>query len=70
VHFSICVSSATGSPAAEVGCFYNGPDGVSIREQLVLLLRHDPQALAVAENWLWDILPECRGCACAPHSIW
>jgi hypothetical protein len=46
------------------GLYANGPDGQSIREQLVLLLRHDPQALAVAEWHVWEILPECRGCGC------
>jgi hypothetical protein len=40
-----------------------------IHTELVRLLAHDPQGLAVAENWLWDILPECRGCGCAHQSL-
>jgi hypothetical protein len=51
-------------PRCRAWLFYNGPDGQSIREQLVLLLADDPQALAVAEWHLWEILPDCRGCGC------
>jgi hypothetical protein len=56
-------------PRCRAWLYANGPDGVSIREQLVLLLAHDPQALAAAENHLWQVLPECRGCGCAHQSI-
>jgi hypothetical protein len=53
------------SPVCRAWLFYNA-GAPSIREELVLLLRHhDPQALAVAENHLWEILPACTGCACA-----
>jgi hypothetical protein len=56
-------------PRCRAWLLANGPDGVSIREQLVLLLAHDPQALATAEWHLWEVLPECRGCNCPGPSI-
>ena len=52
-------------PRCRAWLYANGPDGVSIREQLVLLLRNDPPALAMAEMHLWEILPAWRGCGCA-----
>jgi hypothetical protein len=52
-------------PRCRSWLFYNGPDGESLREQLVHVLARDPEALYVAEWHIWEILPACRGCGCA-----
>jgi hypothetical protein len=56
-------------PRCRAWLYANGPDGQSIREQLVHLLAHDPQALDIAEWHIWEILPDCRGCGCAHQAI-